>query len=267
MTPVPKLRRLDMQRAIVAQDRLLQLLEAGSGLETELVPECPSRAPVHRERVPLPAAAIEREHQLDVEPFPTRMGGNEPFELGSENLVPGECKVCLDALLQRHEPQLLESYDLSLGERLIGHVREHGPAPQRKRLTQRHGRSVRIACRELAPSARDEPLEPLEIELARLYAQPIAGPVRRDAVLAEELAQPVHENLKRIPRGRRRLLTPQRVDQPVTGDDVAGKQKEARQQPRLPPRAHRDNTAVVDDLQRPQDQELRVSSLRAPNAG
>jgi hypothetical protein len=79
------------------------------------------------------------------------------------------------------------------------------------------------------------PLEPLEIQLARLDAKSVAGSLGRDPVRSEPLAKRVHLHLERIRSGLRRALAPERVDQPVTRDDVPGGEEQARQQPRLPP--------------------------------
>jgi hypothetical protein len=72
----------------------------------------------------------------------------------------------------------------------------------------------------------------------------------------------VHLHLERV-RGRsRRPLAPQRIDQTVAGDDLSRVEEQAREQPRRPPGAERDDAAVVDNLQRPENQELRLSPLR-----
>ena len=44
------------------------------------------------------------------------MLADETFELGHDGPVPAEAEVCLDALLKRSEPLLLESSALGIGE-------------------------------------------------------------------------------------------------------------------------------------------------------
>ncbi len=68
-------------------------------------------------------------------------------------------EVRLEAVLESDEPQLLESRDLALGERLVGEVDEGRPAPERQRLGQprRGGRRSRAwpeAASPPAPAAR-----------------------------------------------------------------------------------------------------------------
>ena len=57
-------RRPAEQRGIVGEDRVLQALELGSGMQAELGVERPDRLTVGVQRLPLTAGAIEREHKL-----------------------------------------------------------------------------------------------------------------------------------------------------------------------------------------------------------
>ena len=51
----------------------------------------------------------------------------------------------------------------------------------------------------------------------------------------------------------------------VRGRRLVRVQQQARQQPRLPAGPERTDMAVVDDLHRPENEELRLSSLRTRN--
>ena len=57
-------------RRIVREDRLLEPAELGSRLESQLVGEHAPRLLERLERIGLPAAAIERQHQLPPQPLP-----------------------------------------------------------------------------------------------------------------------------------------------------------------------------------------------------
>jgi hypothetical protein len=61
-------------------------------------------------------------------------------------------------------------------------------------------------------------------------------------------------------RGRRRRLTPQRIDQPVLGDDLVRAQQQVPEQRALPAALDREWPAVLDYLQWAQDPELDVAS-------
>ena len=56
--------RLDRQRRILAQDRGLQLAQLRARLQAELLDQRPARIAEGGERIGLPAAAVERQHQL-----------------------------------------------------------------------------------------------------------------------------------------------------------------------------------------------------------
>jgi hypothetical protein len=61
--------RLDGERRVLLEDRPLQLVQRGAGLEPQLLAQRVPRVPEHRERVGLPIAPVEGEHQLPAEPF------------------------------------------------------------------------------------------------------------------------------------------------------------------------------------------------------
>ena len=66
----------------------------------------------------------------------------------------------------------------------------------------------------------------------------------------------MHLDLQGVRGCRRRTFAPDRVDQPVTRDDLASLQEKAVEQQHLPAGAERHCAAVVEDLERPEDAEL-----------
>ena len=64
MQPRESCSRGQLERWVLAEDRLLQLLERGRRLEPELRDQPPSQVGVHAQRLGLPARAVEGEHQL-----------------------------------------------------------------------------------------------------------------------------------------------------------------------------------------------------------
>ena len=93
-------------------------------------------------RVGLPAAAVEREHQLAAQALAKGVLGNERLELGHQLVIATDRQVGVDAILDRRQTKLLQPGDLALRERLVPEVRQRLPAPERKRLVQ--------ACRPVA---------------------------------------------------------------------------------------------------------------------
>ena len=64
------------------------------------------------------------------------MFGDQCFQLAYELGVPPERKVGVDSPLDRGEPQLLDSPDRRLRERLVCEVGERRSAPERERLSE-----------------------------------------------------------------------------------------------------------------------------------
>jgi hypothetical protein len=95
----------------------------------------------------------------------------ELFELPDHLLVPAECKVRLQPVFKRGEPQLLESVDLLLRERLVREVGQGRPAPEGERLLQPPRRAGRLRRARLL----DEGLEPPGIDELVVDAEGVPG--------------------------------------------------------------------------------------------
>ena len=149
----------ERQRRVLREDRPFELLQLEPGLEPELVVQAVPRLPVHLEPVGLPAAAVEREHQLRPETLAERVVGAERFELGHERQVAAERELGVDALLDRGEAQLLEPLGLDPCEPLELEIRKRPSMPQRLGLAQQAGpriprRRLRAPHAPLRPAAR-----------------------------------------------------------------------------------------------------------------
>ena len=136
-------------------------------------------------------------------------------------------------------------------QRRIG---ERRPAEERERLAEQ---SRRVGRRLLARE-RHERLEALEVELARLERDRVAGRTRDDRVARpERVAQPGDVDLERLGGRRRRILAPQHVDQPVRRHRLLPpREQQRRQQRALLGRPELDRPVRPDDAERPQDREL-----------
>ena len=71
----------EVEVGVLAQDRLLEPLELRRWIDAELVDERLAGAAVSVERIRLPAAPVEREHQEPDRPLAERMLGDEGLEL------------------------------------------------------------------------------------------------------------------------------------------------------------------------------------------
>src|SRR5207302_6003852 len=98
-----------VEARLVAQDRLLEILQDPGRLEPELVDERAPPVLVDRQRLGLSAGAIEREHERRTRPLAEWMLANERLEFPDQTSVPAKREFGLDPLLERLELQLLEA--------------------------------------------------------------------------------------------------------------------------------------------------------------
>ena len=78
------------------------------GVDAELAGEQVADMAVGGQRVGLPAAPVQRQHELAVQPLPQRMVGGQLLQLGGERVVPAQRQVGVDPGLERGQPQLLQ---------------------------------------------------------------------------------------------------------------------------------------------------------------
>ena len=116
-------------RGVLGEDRALEPLQVGAGLETELFHKRPLRIAIAVERLGLPAGAIEREHDLTAQALARRMFGHQSLELGHERGVPAERQVGVDTVLEHDQAQFLEPGGLVLREGFVSEVSQGRTAP------------------------------------------------------------------------------------------------------------------------------------------
>ena len=200
-----------VERRVLAQDRLVQAAQLGAGLDADRVDELVAGPAVGAEGVGLAAAAVEREHPQAVEALAQRVLREQGLDLGDHLGVAAGGEILLEGLLDRGQAQLLQAADLEARERLGGDVVERRPAPQRERLARR--------------AVGDEPLEAPRVDLAGAEPQLIAAAAGDDlravAAAPERLAQLGDVDLHHLRRGGRGRLAPEAVDQPLGRDGGA----------------------------------------------
>ncbi len=148
----------------MAQDGLLELIERRPWLDAELLDKRAARCLERLERIGLPAAAVEGQHELDAQTLPQRMLRDQRLELRDEVAVAAEREVGIDSLLERQEAKLVQPADRRLGEPLIRKLRERRAAPESECVAERicGRRRIRIG------GAGDEGLEAMQIQLVRV---------------------------------------------------------------------------------------------------
>src|SRR4051794_39013164 len=164
----------------------------------------------------------------------------------------------VDPLLDGGEPQLLEPADLGRRERLEREVGQRVAPPESERVAQRGWATRRIEPARLA----DEPREAAEVDRICLDLEHVPGVPSTDELRTEELPERRDGVLQGRGRGTRRLLAPDRADEELRRDDLAGpEEQDGQDRPVLLP-AERQRLAVVgDDLERAEQPEFRHKTV------
>ena len=184
------------------------------------------------------------------------MLADEGLELGDELGVAAEGEVGLDPLLEGGQVQLLEASDLALREGLGREVRKRRSAPERECRSQGLRRALGLALGEELSTLAEQALEPAEVELLGLERKQVPLPTRLQTPVAERLAELRDVDVDAVEGARGRVFVPERVDQAVRGDDLAGAQeKECEQRPLLA-RADLERLPALGRLERAEDAEL-----------
>ena len=246
------------------QHGLLQLPEPRPRLEPQLVVQHPPPRAVGLQRVRLPAAAVEREHQLGPQPFAHRVPQHLQLQLGHQRAVPAQREVGVDAVLDGAQPQLVQPGGLGPGERRVRHVGERRALPQLQRAAQHRGGLLGIVAVERGPPLLGQPDELLRVDAAGLDRQLVAAR-RRDqdrsrrparAVRFERAPEVGDEDLHRGRCPGRRVLRPQVVHDLVQRHHPAGPHQERRQRRPLLAAAQLHPLAVAPRLDLAEQPEL-----------
>ena len=105
---------------VVCQHGCVQALQRLSGIDAELTGQQVADPPVGGQRVGLPAAPVERQDELAVQPLPQGVLGGQLLQFGGQRVVPAQRQVRVDPGLDRGQPQLLQPGRLRPGERVVG---------------------------------------------------------------------------------------------------------------------------------------------------
>ena len=164
-----------VQGRVLREDRQLELPQLRARFDRQLVDQQRADGAVALQRVGLPTAAVQGEHQLPAESLPQRMFGDELSEFGAQGGVPPERQLRLDPVLDHLQAERFEPLRLEPGERLGLQVSERTAAPQRLRFPQQGRGPVRVAVRERLPPGGRPVLERVQVQLAVRDPQHVTG--------------------------------------------------------------------------------------------
>ncbi len=243
------------------EDRRVQLGEAGRRLEAELLAEHGSKALIGTQRIGLPPASIEREHQHRPALLTERLVANGSFGSGRDHLVLTEIDPSGQQRIVRRPPQLLDPRGLAVSPAQPDGVVQRRTAPSRQGSIQRDDRRRCVAAIERLATRGDVRLELGHVELARRDAQEVAVVAPQHAVTADHVAQHLdvtgqcrhHPGVVRI--------VPDVGEEPLRRDQLVRRDEQANQQRPPASAAYLDPVVGDGDLQRSEDAEPHALTL------
>ncbi len=243
----------DVERGVLREDRVLQLVKRPSRFDPELREQrAPCRA-IGVERFCLAPRAVEREHQLCAQTLAQRLSRDECFELGHQLVVTAERELGLEAVFQRRDVEFVEPCDLVLREPLVRQIRQRRAVPECKCRVQTVQRVGVITGRQGCPALGEEPLEAVAVELVGLEGEAVGAADSSNRVRRQLLAQGRDAVLQHLRRGRRRLVAPQLVDDHVPRQRHVAVQEQESEDSALSRAAERNPSLAVERLDRPED--------------
>ncbi|GAA2839505.1 hypothetical protein GCM10020220_030570 [Nonomuraea rubra] len=199
----------------------------------QLVDERLARLGEDVERVALPAAAVQGQHELGAQPLAQRVVGGERDQLGDDLGVVAELQVHVHERLDDADTPLDQAVALVLGVGADG-AGQRLALEQGQRGPQGAGALGRFAGLAGGLGLLDAALEAGQVEGVLRQAQRVAAADRGEQLGAgaggpvgfEHGAQPGDVRAQRAQGPRRGLLAPHRVDHLVRGDRVAFPQEQ-----------------------------------------
>ncbi len=155
------------------------------------------------------------------------------MKLADEKVVAPERELGIDPILERREPELLETRGMWLGKLLVGEVGKRGTAPECERCTAPIRRRSRIAFRQQPTALGRQLSEAFSVELVSSNLEDVSRrPRDEQLVLAartsglERLAQMGDIALEHVGGRLRRRCAPQPVDHLVRRKDLVWVEQE-----------------------------------------
>jgi hypothetical protein len=235
-----------LERIVLAQHPLVDVLELSGGIDPELVGQQAPRTLERGESVGLAARSVQREDELAPQALPQRVRARRRLELGDDLCVLAKVEPGADPLLGGDEMELLQPGDLARERRLESEVGQGGSVPELQCLLEGAERSPRVEA--VLAHLVQEGLEPERVELFGLGVEPVAGRLTLDAIRTERRAQPRDVCLEGASCGVRRFLAPHRVDQLFGRHDAVHLEQQMRQHEPLLRPTDRHRSGVGGDL-------------------
>ncbi len=251
------------QVGVLAQHPLVHRAQRRPGIRPQLVGQGPAGRLVELERLLVATLPRDGPHRELGEALAPRLGGPRPLQRDDDRVEVRRLRRPQDRrgpALERVEPAVRQVPGRSGVERHAGEVGERLAAPQPERPAEGGGgRTVLAGDTQPAPLL-GELGEQQQVAGGRGQVQPVArthgleqAPGRPGgAVGLERLAPRRHVGLHDVEGARGHVLAPQRVDDLVDADHLAGPQREDGEQGPSPAAGGPGRPAVAGHVQRPE---------------
>ena len=155
------------------------------------------------------------------------MGRDKRLQVGDHGRVAAESEMCVDAVLEAAEAQLLEPCHLALRKLFGSEVAQRGATPQGERLVERGHGVARTSTGERLPARLMDGFEPVGIELVGPETQRVASRAADDPVRRREgFPDPGDVGPNGLRRGGRRLGAVEILYQPSHGAELTALEKQ-----------------------------------------
>jgi hypothetical protein len=194
------------QLLVLLEDALMELAQLRGGLQAELIVEVPTAAGENRQRLGLPARAVQSGHQQPRQRLLSWIMGDDRFEISRDLDVSPGAQRRHRALGQRRLMHLLEPGRFHRGPALAGEVREWVAAPQFQRLLVRLEGAVGVVSSCGSARGLHMGAEPVHIDDGWVDVRAVPRSVTADQVQpmrGEGTAELGHPQLQGVQRVRR----------------------------------------------------------------
>ena len=125
---------------ILPENCLLQPAQFGGRVQAEVLGKRLADPVIYGQRVSLPAAPVQGQHQLTVRPLAQRLLRNDGLQFGDHVRVAARGQFQLDTFLRCGEAELGQPVGLAQGPLPLGELRQRFASPQPQRPRVRLGR-------------------------------------------------------------------------------------------------------------------------------
>ena len=242
-------RRAQVENRILNEDAIFELSGACRGFYSEFLDERVAKAPTCTKGFCLPIAAVQRQHERPMEPFPQRMLHSQRLEFGQHPLVIPEGKFGLHQEFGGLGPLLIEFDCPQRKQRgVIREMIERPTAPEQRAIAQQSCNSYRV-CGEQRTSLFEGAAELQRVDGVTIQSDPVALSVRNDSI-TEGLAEIRHVRPNDVRSSAGGRLAPYLVDQTIDADRIRCGGQEHGKDALLPGSAEVDLGIAVNGPQR-----------------